>query len=381
LAERDGSDSLYGATRATLRVPSFIDDVVSAMRQMDMSVEGIFRRNGNIRRLKDLTEAIDHDPSSVDLTQDNPVQLAALLKKFLRELPEPLLTFKLHRLLIASQGLPVESEKRRCLHMISLLLPKSHRDTMEVLFVFLKWVASFAHMDESTGSKMDLSNLATVICPSILYSRGRDAVRDESFGAIKVVTSLLENQDEFYTVPEDFIPILHDQEYFSNSLELPSKEFLKKCDTYMRLKTGGGRTPASAVFPNSPNPSNPSRSNPAPERPTLNSAPSDSQLQLRNGRQQSPHSQSGFSYVPMSYPSPVHPNSLSQGAAMMQSQQPRHPQSQDMDWVVPPRSATNPSTPSPGVRPSSYVPPRASGELTQGLSPNGYQATMVRQRT
>lgn len=71
----------------------------------DMSVEGIFRRNGNIRRLKDLTEAIDHDPSSVDLTQDNPVQLAALLKKFLRELPEPLMTFKLHRLLIVSQSM------------------------------------------------------------------------------------------------------------------------------------------------------------------------------------------------------------------------------------------------------------------------------------
>jgi len=70
-----------------------------------MSVEGIFRKNGNIRRLNELREAIDRDPSSVDLTQDNPVQLAALLKKFLRDLPEPLMTFKLHRLLIASQGM------------------------------------------------------------------------------------------------------------------------------------------------------------------------------------------------------------------------------------------------------------------------------------
>lgn len=70
---------------------------------LDMSVEGIFRKNGNIRRLKELTETIDRDPSSVDLTQDNPVQLAALLKKFLRELPDPLMTFKLHRLFIASQ--------------------------------------------------------------------------------------------------------------------------------------------------------------------------------------------------------------------------------------------------------------------------------------
>lgn len=68
-----------------------------------MSIEGIFRKNGNIRRLRDLTDAIDRDPSSVDLSQDNPVQLAALLKKFLRELPDPLMTFKLHRLFVASQ--------------------------------------------------------------------------------------------------------------------------------------------------------------------------------------------------------------------------------------------------------------------------------------
>lgn len=69
-----------------------------------MSVEGIFRRNGNIRRLNQVIEAIDRDPSSVDFTSDNPVQLAALLKKFFRELPEPLMTFKLHKLFIASQS-------------------------------------------------------------------------------------------------------------------------------------------------------------------------------------------------------------------------------------------------------------------------------------
>jgi hypothetical protein len=37
LVEREGSDSHLGATRATLRVPSFIDDVISAMRQMGTS--------------------------------------------------------------------------------------------------------------------------------------------------------------------------------------------------------------------------------------------------------------------------------------------------------------------------------------------------------
>ncbi|KIY52814.1 RhoGAP-domain-containing protein [Fistulina hepatica ATCC 64428] len=260
LVEREGADSLLGATRATLRVPSFIDDVVSAMRQMDMSVEGIFRKNGNIRRLRDLTDAIDRDASSVDLSQDNPVQLAALLKKFLRDLPDPLMTFKLHKLLVASQSVPAESDRRRYLHLITLILPKSHRDTMEVLFVFLKWVASFAHMDEETGSKMDLGNLATVICPSILYSRN-GGVRDDSFGAIRVVTALLEDQDLFYSVPEDFVPLLQDQDYFANAVDMPSKDLMKKIDTWMKLKNGratpgpnNGPSYSSSPYANGPPP-------------------------------------------------------------------------------------------------------------------------------
>jgi len=118
---------------------------------------------------------------------------------------------------------------------------------MEVLFVFLKWVASFSHVDEETGSKMDLQNLATVICPSILYAKGRDAAREDSFTAIPVITQLLEEQDEFYTVPDDFLGILHDQEYFVNCMDMPTKDVLKKVDTYLRLKQSGrgyhGQTP------------------------------------------------------------------------------------------------------------------------------------------
>ena len=72
-----------------------------------MSVEGIFRKNGNIRRLKDLSEALDRDPASVNLSDDNPVQLAALLKKFLRDLPDPLMTFKLYQLFLATQREPL----------------------------------------------------------------------------------------------------------------------------------------------------------------------------------------------------------------------------------------------------------------------------------
>jgi hypothetical protein len=104
LTERTGVESNLGAGHSPVKLASFIDDSITAMRQMDMSVEGVFRKNGNIRRLKELTDALDKNPGEVDLTQENVIQVAALLKKFLRELPDPLLTHKLHKLFICAES-------------------------------------------------------------------------------------------------------------------------------------------------------------------------------------------------------------------------------------------------------------------------------------
>lgn len=96
---------------------------------------------------------------------------------------------------------------------------------MEVLFVFMKWVASFSHVDEETGSKMDLQNLATVITPNILYARSKDPTRDESFLAIRAVHELLEHQDELFQVPDEVHLIMQDQELLnSNVNEITSKD-------------------------------------------------------------------------------------------------------------------------------------------------------------
>lgn len=105
LVEKDYAESTDGIGPGALRIPVLIQDAISAMRTMDMSVEGVFRKNGNIKRLNDVKEEIDSkEMVDVDLTKENPVQVAALLKKFLRELPDPLMTFKLHKLWITSQS-------------------------------------------------------------------------------------------------------------------------------------------------------------------------------------------------------------------------------------------------------------------------------------
>jgi hypothetical protein len=200
IIDRDGADSTDGIGPGALRIPAIVDDAVTTMRKMDLSVEGVFRKNGNIKRLNETMATIDKDGcDAVDFSKENVVQVAALLKKYLRELPDPLLTFKLHRLFIASQKIQDEDTRRRVLHLTCCLLPKAHRDCLEILCSFFNWVASFHQIDEESGSKMDVHNLATVIAPNILYTNAKTPV-DDNFLAIEVVHTLIECNEQMCEV-------------------------------------------------------------------------------------------------------------------------------------------------------------------------------------
>ncbi|KAI8341588.1 Rho GTPase activation protein [Blakeslea trispora] len=237
LVEKNGIESNLGVgpTRI-IKIPSFVDESISAMKQMDMSVEGIFRKNGNIRRLKELCEEIDKNPASVQLINETPIQVAALIKKFLRELPDPLLTFKLHKLFIVAQKLDSETDRKRVTHLACCLLPKPNRDTMEVLFTFMKWVSQFAEDPKGGGSKMDITNLATVIAPNILYSKSKDPMKDESLYAIEAIQVMMQYAEEFATVPEDFIPLLQNLSYEEADMDMNVRHILKKCEMVVKMK-------------------------------------------------------------------------------------------------------------------------------------------------
>lgn len=139
--------------------------------------------------------------------------------------------------------MPNPQDRIRCLHLLMMLLPKPNRDTIEVVFVFLRWVASFSgqtgQQTDDSGSKMDIANIATVITPNILYAKGQPAAREESFIAITAVQTLLEKQDDFYRVPPELNYVLQEKvsKLFSRDTDLAPKEVFKLCQKYF-IKRG-----------------------------------------------------------------------------------------------------------------------------------------------
>jgi hypothetical protein len=235
-----------------------------------------------------------------------------------------------------------------------------------VLLVFLKWVASFSHVDEETGSKMDLGNLATVITPSILKANKRDGARDESLLGIGVVTQLLEEQDELYLVPEEFVPLLHDQNYFTSTMDQP-RELLKKIDLFLRMRYG---TSGPANKGPSPSPQgNPYMSSTPPNRNDLPGSgsftgnyPDRPVTAPHVGDQRSLPPHPGLPHQPFSSP---HPGSHIQGSG------PPRP-SLDNFWAPPSIPGNDPRRDSPGSRPNSFLRPsnEPSPASFGGMSPS-----------
>lgn len=110
-------------------------------------------------------------------------------------------------MLIPETEITDEQKRRRVLHLTCCLLPKTHRDSLEILFSFLNWASSFSQVDEETGSKMDTHNLATVITPNILYSNSKNIGMDESFLAIEAVHSLIDYNDQMCEVGVPIDPL------------------------------------------------------------------------------------------------------------------------------------------------------------------------------
>ncbi|KJE90563.1 hypothetical protein CAOG_01863 [Capsaspora owczarzaki ATCC 30864] len=182
--------------------PIFLVRTFEYLMDMAMTSEGLFRKAGSanrIRILRDHCEASRGDVDLYELEAVHPNDVAAILKQFLRELPEPLLTEKFSDTFIATQALRDKQLRIESLQLLMLLLPNSHTAVLRLILPFLAHVATF-----SETNKMNTSNLALIFAPNVFRAQkpkehlGKE--RELQVATAAAFRCMIENHEQLFTV-------------------------------------------------------------------------------------------------------------------------------------------------------------------------------------
>ncbi|VDO28185.1 unnamed protein product [Haemonchus placei] len=143
---------------------SVLELVLRYLRQMSPDTVGIFRKNGVKSRILEVRGICDRD-SDVDVFIDenrlDPGQVhdvADMLKQYLRELPEPLMTARLSETF--ANIFIHEHFRMLALQYAILLLPDENREALQTLLLFLSDVSK--HAENNSVSSLD-TFLLTII--------------------------------------------------------------------------------------------------------------------------------------------------------------------------------------------------------------------------
>ncbi|KAJ7379055.1 Rho GTPase-activating protein 1 [Desmophyllum pertusum] len=170
-------------------IPPVMLTSVKFLRETALEVEGIFRRSGNMKTIKDITQMFNKG-FAVRYSDPEDIHCAAvIMKRFLRELPEPILTFKLYDTVVTSTSIPDETEKLK--EMWHIL----HNELPEENFVLLKFLMEFLNevLEHSAVNKMTAKNLAIVFGPNLVWSKSQAASLDGMAQINSFTLLLLEN--------------------------------------------------------------------------------------------------------------------------------------------------------------------------------------------
>ncbi|KAJ7987941.1 hypothetical protein DPEC_G00318460 [Dallia pectoralis] len=167
-----------------LQIPPVMSQTVSYLKNKGLRTEGIFRRSARVQLIKDVQKLYNQGkPVVFDLYGDVHVP-AVILKTFLRELPEPLVTFTLYDHIL--EIVRVESSLRvmTCKHIVERLPEPS--------FIVLKYLLCFLHMvsQQSLINKMSPSNLACVFGVNLAWPR-QGSVSLTALTPINIFTEIL----------------------------------------------------------------------------------------------------------------------------------------------------------------------------------------------
>ncbi|XP_056870744.1 rho GTPase-activating protein 17b isoform X3 [Takifugu flavidus] len=177
-----------------------IEACVMMLLETGMKEEGLFRIAAGASKLKKLKAALDCSTSQLEEFYSDPHAVAGALKSYLRELPEPLMTFGLYDEFTQACNVSDPDKRLQALWVTCDRLPATHKANLRYLVKFLSKLAQ-----DSEVNKMTPSNIAIVLGPNLLWAKTEGTLAEmaaaTSVHVVAIIEPIIQHADWFF--PED----------------------------------------------------------------------------------------------------------------------------------------------------------------------------------
>ncbi|KAM3591551.1 uncharacterized protein V6R79_003597 [Siganus canaliculatus] len=177
-----------------------IEACVMMLLETGMKEEGLFRIAAGASKLKKLKAALDCSTSQLEEFYSDPHAVAGALKSYLRELPEPLMSYQLYDEWIQASSVSDPDKRLQALWVVCDQLPKNNKTNLRYLVKFLSKLAQ-----DSEANKMTPSNIAIVLGPNLLWAKTEGTLAEmaaaTSVHVVAIVEPIIQHADWFF--PED----------------------------------------------------------------------------------------------------------------------------------------------------------------------------------
>ncbi|XP_071508530.1 uncharacterized protein [Diadema antillarum] len=147
-----------------IELPRVVRECIDCVEEYGMSTAGIYRLSGVKSKVEALKALYDAD-EKVNLQEVDPTTITSLLKLYLRELPETVLTNTLTPAFEHVSGLPKSEARTETFKKILAQLPTCNFTLISWLMVHLAHV-----LEKKEETKMTIQNLSIVMCPTLRVS-------------------------------------------------------------------------------------------------------------------------------------------------------------------------------------------------------------------
>ncbi|KAI7797280.1 rho GTPase-activating protein 17a isoform X1 [Triplophysa rosa] len=180
-----------------------LEACVMMLLETGMKEEGLFRIAAGASKLKKLKAALDCSTSQLEEFYSDPHAVAGALKSYLRELPEPLMTYQLYDEWTQASNIPDPDKRLQALWVTCDQLPKNNKANFRYLVKFLAKLAQ-----ESDVNKMTPSNIAIVLGPNLLWAKTEGSLAEmaaaTSVHVVTIIEPIIQHADWFFPEDVDF---------------------------------------------------------------------------------------------------------------------------------------------------------------------------------